>query len=327
MIIALLNIYLIILFLLVRLKIVAFNLFWKCSPAIVLVLLLVGLFIPMGWGAPSGSAIVVRNGVPIVPGVSGRVVDVPVEANKPLKAGDVLFRIDPVNYQATVDRYTAQLARDHTVLEKDQANLTRYQQLAAQNSIARQQSEDQKHIVDQDEATLKVDQAQLDGAQADLDKTVVVAPTDGYVTNLALRRGDRVSSSPVAPVMAFIDMSETIVGVEIQQIDARYLERGQPVEVAFKFFPGQILSGQVVAVLQAVSSGQTAVSGSAVTPRQIAAAPFVVRVRLDDADVARSLPAGSAGTAAIFTDHVRVAHMIRRVLLRQIAILNYVNPF
>ena len=63
------------------------------------------------------------------------------------------------------------------------------------------------------------------------------------------------------------------------------------------------------------------------TPKAIEAAPFVVRVKLDDADLADSLPAGGTGTAAIFTDHVKAAHIIRRVLLRQIAILNYVNPF
>jgi hypothetical protein len=53
----------------------------------------------------------------------------------------------------------------------------------------------------------------------------------------------------------------------------------------------------------------------------------VVRVRLDDEDLLKRLPAGSTGTAAIFTDHVKPAHVIRKVLLRQIAILNYVNPF
>ncbi len=36
----------------------------------------------------------------IVPDVAGEVIEVPVEANKPLKAGDVLFRIDPVPYEA-----------------------------------------------------------------------------------------------------------------------------------------------------------------------------------------------------------------------------------
>ena len=63
MIVVLLNVYLVILFLLVKLHIVRFNSFWKISPFIVFLLLLVGLFIPMGWGAPQGSAVVVRNSV------------------------------------------------------------------------------------------------------------------------------------------------------------------------------------------------------------------------------------------------------------------------
>ena len=62
-------------------------------------------------------------------------------------------------------------------------------------------------------------------------------------------------------------------------------------------------------------------------PRELQSVPFVIRVRLDDADAARRLPAGSAGTAAIFTAHIRPSHIIRRVLPRQIAIVNYVNPF
>jgi hypothetical protein len=42
---------------------------------------------------------------------------------------------------------------------------------------------------------------------------------------------------------------------------------------------------------------------------------------------AKAPPAGATGTAAIYTDHVKVSHVIRRILLRQVAILNYVNPF
>ena len=63
------------------------------------------------------------------------------------------------------------------------------------------------------------------------------------------------------------------------------------------------------------------------TPKEVQSAPFVVRVRLDDQDVAKRLPAGSTGTAAIFTEAVKATHIVRKVLLRQIAILNYVNPF
>jgi putative effector of murein hydrolase LrgA (UPF0299 family) len=63
MIVAIFNVYLVILFLLVKLRIVPFNLFWKISPGLVFFSLLLFLFIPMGWGAPSGAALVIRNSV------------------------------------------------------------------------------------------------------------------------------------------------------------------------------------------------------------------------------------------------------------------------
>jgi hypothetical protein len=55
-------------------------------------------------------------------------------------------------------------------------------------------------------------------------------------------------------------------------------------------------------VLQALATGQTQASGTAVAPTQIQSTPFAVRVRLDDAMLARRLPAGAVGEAAIFTD-------------------------
>lgn len=312
MIVAIFNVYLVLLFALVKLHIVRFTLFWKVSPALVLVLLLFGLFIPMGWGAPEGKALVIRPSVPIVADVAGEVIEVPVEANRPIKAGDVLFRIDPVPFRAQVDALAAQLRFEELRLEQ----MTQLERTQAGRAFD----------VQQREATVEQLKAQVEGAQWNLDKTVVRAPADGYVTNLALRRGARVTNLPLAPVMAFIDTSDTVVGVEVAQIDGRFIAPGQEVELTFKFLPGQIHKGRVVAVLQAISTGQVQASGLAVTPAPIQAAPFAVRVKLDDQALAESLPAGSVGDAAIFTEHVQVAHIIRKVLLRQIAILNYMLP-
>lgn len=313
MIIALFNTYLVILFGLVKLRIVPFNLFWKCSPGIVLVGLLVGLFIPMGWGAPEGPLLLVRTTIPIVPEVAGEVIDVPVTANTPLKAGEVLFRIDPTPYQAQFDSLAAQLRLEELRL----AEVSQLKNTPAGRTFD----------VEQRQANVDQLKAELVGAQWNLDKTVVRAPSDGYVTNLALKKGARVANLPLSPVMAFVDTSSTAVGVEIRQIDGRFIEPGQPVEATFKFRPGQIYSGKVEAVLQAISTGQVQASGSAATPQPLQAAPFIVRVKLDDASLAADLPAGSTGAAAIFTEHVKVAHVIRKVLLRQTAILNYVVPF
>ena len=313
MIVAMLCVYLVLLFALVKFGVIRFNLFWKVSPFIVLLLLNIGLFIPMGWGAPQGPALVVRNAVSIVPSVAGEVIEVPVTANAALKAGAVLFTIDPTPYQAQVNTLEAQLKLSSTRL----AQMT---QLFERDSGRGFDVEQRQSEVDQ----LK---GQLEAAQWNLDKTTVRAPADGYATNVALRKGARVANLPLTPVMAFIDTSNTLIGVEITQNDARYIAAGHPVEITFKFEPGVIRTGKVETVLQAISTGQAQTSGVAVAPKEIAAAPFVVRVRLDDEDVARRLPAGATGTAAIYTEAVKATHVIRKVLLRQVAILNYVNPF
>lgn len=313
MIVAMLAVYLVLLFTLVQLGIIRFSLFWKVSPFIVLLLLNLGLFIPMGWGAPQGPVLVVRNSVQIVSNVAGEVLDVPVQANSSLKSGDVLFTIDPTPYRATVDALRAQL-------KFSELRLSQYTQLLERDS-------GRAFDVQQNQAEVDQLKAQLEGAQWNLDKTVVRAPTDGYVTNLALRKGARVANLPLAPVMAFIDTADTIIGVEVAQIDSRYLRVGQPVELTFKYAPGKVFDGKVQSILQAVASGQVQVSGLAVMPKEIQSSPYAVRVTLDDAEFAKRLPAGSTGTAAIYTDHMTATHIIRKILLRQIAITNYVNPF
>jgi RND family efflux transporter MFP subunit len=311
MIVVLLNSYIALLALFVWLRFIPFNLFWKISPVIVLFVLTVGLFIPMGWGAPSGPAEVRRNSVQIIPSVAGEVTDVPVVANTPVKEGDILFKIDPTTYQAQVQGIEAQL-------KLAELRLSQFSEL---------QRRDTGRAFDVQEREAEVQQlrAQLESARWSLDRTTVRAPANGYVTNLALRKGARVTTQ--SPVMAFIETAETLLGMEIPQIYTRYLEVGQPVEITFKSFPGEVFTGRVETVLQAVASGLTQPSGSAVAPSDVQAAPFVARIRLDNQAIARRLPAGSTGTAAIFTDHVKASHIIRKVVLRQTAILNYINPY
>ena len=190
-----------------------------------------------------------------MPSVAGEVTEVPVVANTPLKAGDTLFRIDPVPYEAQVKAIEAQL-------KLSELRLSQMTQLYERDSGRAFDVQQRQSEVDQ----LK---GQLEAAQWNLDKTVVHAPADGYVTNLALRKGARVANLPLAPVMAFIDTSDTLIAAAIAQIDARYIAPGQEVEVTFKFVPGVVYPGKVETVLQAISSGQTQVSGAAVAPRTL----------------------------------------------------------
>jgi multidrug resistance efflux pump len=177
MIVFLLAVYLVILFLPVKLKVVPFNLFWQISPVLFVLLLTIGLFIPMNWGAPQGPVLVVRNSVAIVPDVAGEVLEVPVVANTPLKVGDVLFKIDPVPYQSQVDALEAQYKLEALRL--------------SQMTQLEERSAGRRFDVEQRQASADQLKAQLAGAKWNLDKTVVRAPADGYGTNLALRKGAR----------------------------------------------------------------------------------------------------------------------------------------
>jgi membrane fusion protein, multidrug efflux system len=79
-----------------------------------------------------------------------------------VKKGDFLAQIDPRPYQLLQAQYEGQLARDQGVLAQARVDLARYKTLAEQNSIARQQYEDQIYIVQQDEGSVKLDQALID---------------------------------------------------------------------------------------------------------------------------------------------------------------------
>ena len=160
MMVAIMAVYVAVLFTFVWLGVIRFNTFWKVSPFIVLLLLNILLFIPMGWGAPQGSVLVLRNSVAIVPDVAGEVTDVPVLPNVPLKAGDVLFRIDPTPYKSQVDTLQAQLKFQDLRL----AQMTQLQE------------RDSGRMFDVEQRQSEVDQlkAQLDGAKWNLEKTVVL---------------------------------------------------------------------------------------------------------------------------------------------------------
>ena len=312
MIVFLTLIYVALLFLLIKLgKVPNSKMTWLTVIPYMLVLLIV-LFIPMQWGAPTGSARVLTYSVAIVPNVAGQVIDVPVVPNTPLKKGDVLFRIDPTTYRAALDDLNAQLQLAKLRLSQNQILLKR-------NAGTLFQSQSYQAQIDGLEA-------QVDAAEYNLEQTIVHAPADGYVTNLALRSGARVTTLPLSPAMAFIDTSKTGVVAQINQIYTRYIESGQEAEVILKTRPGQVFTAKVMYLISSTAQGQVKVSGAAVQPLSTSPEPFQVRLKFDDAELEASLKPGAMGEVAIYTGEARMAHIIRRVMIRMNSIINYINP-
>jgi membrane fusion protein, multidrug efflux system len=131
----------------------------------------------------------------LVARVQGFLESIDYQDGAAVKKGTQLFGIERDTYQAQVDQATAQLAKDQSVLAQAQVNLTRYQTLEQQRSIAAQQAQDQGFVVEQDKATVGIDQANLQTALINLGFTSVTAPFDGIVTNHLVDIGNLVGAS------------------------------------------------------------------------------------------------------------------------------------
>src|SRR3984957_1898153 len=155
--------------------------------------------------------------VQLVARVQGYLETIDYKDGTAVTTGAQLFGIERDVYQAQLDQAMAQLAHDQAVLKGAQVDLARYQQLAKTNAIPQQQMQDQQYTVEQNEATVKLDQANVETATINLGFTRVLAPFDGVVTNHLVDLGALVGvSGPTTlatiiqsdPIYAYFNASE-----------------------------------------------------------------------------------------------------------------------
>jgi multidrug resistance efflux pump len=315
MIIFLTLIYVAILFLAVKIGIIKLNNFWKMSPILWMVLLFFVLFVPMQWGAPSGAVRMYQAVIEIIPSVNGEVIDVPARPLMAMHKGDIIFTIDPTQYEAAVDKFEAEIALSQTNLDRAEELMRR--------GVGRQLDID-LYRAEVDSAT-----AQLKNANWELDRTVVRAPGDGQVVGLSLRPGQRVANIPLRSWVAFVEDDSHRLAVGIPQSRLRFVEIGQKAEVVLRMYPGRTLSATVAGIVDVNSAAQLQPSGLLPNVPTMAdpALPFGVILELDDPTIKlSSIPGGAAGTAAIYTKSVQATHVIRKVMMRMEAWMNYVKP-
>ena len=113
--------------------------------------------------------------------ISGQLIQVGYTEGQLVQKGDLLAQIDARPYEILKSQSEGQLAHDQGLLAQAQMDLKRYQTLAQQNSIARQQAEDQVFIVQQYEGTVKQDQAQVDAQALNIAYCHIVSPVTGRV--------------------------------------------------------------------------------------------------------------------------------------------------
>lgn len=194
--------------------------------------------------------------------VSGVIQQLFCDYNTEVKAGQICAKIDPRPYQATLNQYSGQLLRDQAILEKDRANLVRYQTLAAQNSIARQQAEDQQYLVHQDEGIVKIDEALVEGAKLNLGYTDIISPVDGTVVSRNVTQGQTVAASFQTPTLFLIatDLKKMEVDTNVSESDIGGIKLGDNATFTVDAFPHRVFEGIVSQVRQSPQTVQNVVT-------------------------------------------------------------------
>jgi multidrug efflux system membrane fusion protein len=110
-----------------------------------------------------------------------------------VKQGDMLAQIDPRPYEAAVQQQQGNLKRDQALLADAKLDLKRYEGLVKEDSIAEQQLDTQRALVDQYVGAVESDEGQLKSAQVNLIYTHISAPATGVVGLRQVDQGNYVT--------------------------------------------------------------------------------------------------------------------------------------
>ena len=186
----------------------------------------------------------------IAPEVSGRIVTLNVRDNQQVAKGDLLYAIDPVDYEVAVALAEAEVKNREADLQVKQAQAARREQLTTLSTSIeeKQQFAGTARIA---EAALESAQARRRQARVDLDRATVRAPVNGRVTNLLLRVGDYAAKGSVN--IAIIDTDSFWIDGYFEETKLGHVQVGAEVEAALMGYSAP-LRGRVESITLGIST-------------------------------------------------------------------------
>ncbi len=192
----------------------------------------------------------------VAPQVSGQIVALKVGDNQPVKQGDVLYVIDPFDFEVAVAQAEAEVKNREADLQVKNAQSARRQALSTVSTSVeeKQQYAGTAKIA---EAALETAKAQLSQARTNLKRTEVRAPVNGRVTNLLLRTGDYAQTGTVN--VRVIDTDSFWVDGYFEETKLAGIKVDDPAEMALMGFDAP-LRGRVESITLGIATANAAPS-------------------------------------------------------------------
>ncbi|HEY0092727.1 MAG TPA: efflux RND transporter periplasmic adaptor subunit, partial [Archangium sp.] len=212
--------------------------------------------------------------------VSGRLQEILVDFNSPVKKGQVIARIDPQLLQAAVERARANLTAARANVQRARVEAENSRRQAERSKSLRDQQFISQSELDTAESAAQVSQAQVTSAEASLAQAqaalneaevnlryaTIVSPTDGIVISRSVDVGQTVAASLQAPTLFTIaeDLRKMQVDTSVAESDVGRLQDGMRATFTVDAWPGVAFEGVIRQIRNASQTVQNVVTYDAV---------------------------------------------------------------
>ena len=215
--------------------------------------------------------------------------------------------------QDELDRWNEQVTEDQAQVHEAEANLEKAKLAQASQ-------------IDGVNTGILQAQSQLDEAKYFLDNTTIYAPEDGMIVSQQARPGLVVGDIRLGAIASFVTKDNPYVLATYRQQNLKFVEPGQPVEVALDLYPGEILTGKVEAIWWATRQGQYLPSGR-LPGFELPKLPGRIAVQISvDIPEGHTFPAGGHAAVAIYTGQGKSFEFLRRINIRLYSFANFIRP-
>src|SRR6202047_1827723 len=183
------------------------------------------------------------NIVGIAHRVSGPIIHVAVHDNQQVKIGDLLFEIDPADFNAQLNVAAGQGLNGEANLKQRQQDLDRQTELYKNHVVAQQDFQNAQDNFSAAQAQLISAKANLELARLNLTYTKVFAPVNGYVTNMNTSEGTYVTAGK--QLMALVDASSFWIAAYFKETQLAHIQIGQKVNLTIMGYNNQPFQGVV----------------------------------------------------------------------------------